>query len=228
MDCRYERLAIPIGLGTSYDVSLFYHVGIMGNWRDIMQEQFSILERCGLGYMAGQITLSYSNPSEDNTVTSTIQLLNDVLKQYPFTFRLNVTLINASPEIPYERPILEAMTKSCRRSIQDDSSRNKTSIVFYFHNKGGSKYVEPSDTEEYKTYLNIYHWRRYMEWFLLERPTLCIRAILNHGTQTCGVNLQMQPSMHYSGTSHGLINFYFFLCAFVCFIPTFVINSFSF
>jgi len=38
-----------------------------------------------------------------------------------------------------------------------------------------------------------------MEWFLLEKPTLCIRAMLYHGADTCGVNLRNQPRIHYSG-----------------------------
>jgi hypothetical protein len=201
-DCRYERLAFPIGLGTTYEISLFYHVGMIRNWLEIMQDQFSLLERCGLGYMASHITISYSNPSEGSATASTTQQLQDILKKYPFSFRLNATFIDASQQFPYERPILEATTYSCRRSAQDLSLSKKTHIVFYFHNKGSSKYVEPSDTEEYKTYLNIYHWRRYMEWFLLERPNLCIRAILNHGTMTCGVNLQKEPSKHYSGMTY--------------------------
>lgn len=38
-----------------------------------------------------------------------------------------------------------------------------------------------------------------MEWFLLEKPTLCLRAMLYHGVSTCGVNLFSWPSWHYSG-----------------------------
>ena len=38
-----------------------------------------------------------------------------------------------------------------------------------------------------------------MEWFLLEKPTLCLRAMLNHEASTCGINIQKGPSLHYSG-----------------------------
>jgi len=198
-DCHYDRLAFPIGLGTRYEVSLSYHVGMINNWREIIQDQFSLLESCGLGYLASQITISYYNPIVGSTSNSSIQKLQEILRKYPFSSRLNSTFIDASRHYPYEQPILEATTYSCRQYAQKYTSNQKTQIVFYFHNKGSSKYAEPSDEERYKTYQNIYHWRRYMEWFLLERPTLCIRAILNHGTMTCGVNLQKEPSRHYSG-----------------------------
>lgn len=174
-----------------------------------MRDQLSLLERCGLGYMADNMTISYSNPSDATTDESSIQQLREILTQYPFTSHMSMSFIDAGRQKPFERNIVEAAATSCHRSAQNSLSGNKTIIVFYFHNKGSSKFTEEKDTEEYKEYQNIYLWRRYMEWFLLERPTLCMRAILNHGTMTCGVNLQKHPSMHYSGKSMNVLYSFF-------------------
>jgi hypothetical protein len=189
----------PAGLGTLYDISLFYHIGMVLNWREIVEDQLSTLENCGLGYMASSMTLSYSNPSQEGQAQSSTSQIEDLLKKYPFSSKMKVNFLEASSRT-YERTIMEEISSSCQKSISEyPEGRTKTTIVFYFHNKGSSKYVQPENLEAYDEYLNVQYWRKYMEYFLLERPTLCTRAILNHGTLTCGVSMRKQPSMHYSG-----------------------------
>jgi len=164
------------------------------NWREIVEDQLSTLENCGLGYMASSITLSYNNPQKNTPTESSIHQIQDVLKKYLFTSQVEVNFIEAASKT-YERPIMEDIASFCQKSVD----RINTTIVFYFHNKGSSKYVDKTETEEFDHYRNTQYWRKYMEYFLLERPTLCARAILNHGTMTCGVNMRKQPSRHYSG-----------------------------
>lgn len=48
--CSFEYDAVPAGLGITYDVSIFYHVGMIKNWRSIVLDQLHTLEICGLGY----------------------------------------------------------------------------------------------------------------------------------------------------------------------------------
>jgi hypothetical protein len=81
--------------------------------------------------------------------------------RHHFATRLayNIIFLNIGTAIPYERPIMERMSSSCRHS-------NVTRIVFYFHNKGGSKFVEDKGTQEFETYSNIYYWRKFIEYFL--------------------------------------------------------------
>jgi hypothetical protein len=52
-----------------------------------------------------------------------------------------------------------------------------------------------------------------MEAFLLDRPSLCIRAIMNHGADTCGVNFYTIPYLHYSG------NFWAASCDYIVNLP---------
>lgn len=107
---------------------------------------------------------------------------------------------------------MESMSSSCRLK---NHIKNMTQIVFDFHNKGCSKYAKDNGTyeKEVETYSNIFYWRKFMEWFLLERPTLCARGILYHGVLTCGVNLRKFPTMSYSG------NFWSASCDYLAGLP---------
>jgi hypothetical protein len=211
--CQFEYFAIPTGLGVSYVVSLFYHIGMLNNWRQIVLDQLDTLEYCGLGYIASEMTISFHNVSPNQTESESIGQILELLNQYRFASRLlsNITFLDASTSSPRERLIMEHMSLNCRRT--DHHAKNMTRINFYFHDKGCSKYSEAPGTEEYDKSKNIFYWRKYMEWFLLERPTLCMRAILNHGSKTCGVDLRGFPSMHYSG------NFWSASCDYVADLP---------
>lgn len=213
--CQFEYDALPPGLGVSYAVSLFYHIGMLNNWRQIVLDQLDTLEYCGLGYIASDMTISFHNVSPNQTETESSTQILELLNQYRFASRLlsNITFLDASMSSPHERLILERMSLNCR-STDHPTSSNRTRIInFYFHDKGCSKHSETPGTEEYETSRNIFYWRKYMEWFLLERPTLCLRAILHHGSQTCGVDLRGFPSMHYSG------NFWSASCDYVKELP---------
>lgn len=210
--CSFEFAVAPNGLGVSYEISLFYHIGMLRNWHEIVLDQLDTLERCGLGYMASDMTISFSNPSPNRTENESIQEIGELLNQYHFATRLssNITFLNVGIAYPYERPIMEQMSSFCR--LKNRSSIMKQ-IVFYFHDKGCSKFVEDDGTKEFEIYSNVFYWRKFMEWFLLERPALCTRAILNYGAMTCGVNLRKHPSMAYSG------NFWSASCDYIADLP---------
>jgi hypothetical protein len=72
---------------------------------------------------------------------------------------------------------------------QEASKPKKPMIVFYFHNKGSSKY----QTSQYEKTL---HWRKLMEYFLHERPSLCLNELLYKGAGMCGI---MWHGNHFSG-----------------------------
>jgi len=216
--CSFELSTAPDGLGISYEISLYYHIGMLKNWREIVLDQLDTLERCGLGYMASDMTISYSNPFPNTTEEEAIEEIEQLLNRYNFASRLssNVTFMNAGQVIPYERPIMEHMSTSCRRFI--NNHKNMTRIVFYFHNKGCSRYSEDNETDASYRYQTIFYWRKFLEYFLLERPALCTRAILNYGTMTCGANAvtlveQKWNLKHYSG------NFWSASCNYIADLP---------
>jgi len=196
--CRSERYMVPQGLDDTYDVSIFYHIGMVNNWKDIVKEQLAKIEACGLGYIASGLTITFSNPSAEVSVLNSTREIRDLLHQYNFSKKLsdNLTIIDASSHYPYEVKVMETMASFC--SNQRLTNSPKRHLVFYLHDKGCSRYSDTDDLSRWE-YGYVEDWRAYMEAFLIDRPSLCIRAMMNHGAMTCGVNLQKYPYMHYSG-----------------------------
>lgn len=66
----------------------------------------------------------------------------------------------------------------------------KKIIGFYFHTKGSSRFVsnwnEPSMNKPW-TYSRALYWRKYMEYYTIERPEICIDYIINKNADACGV-----------------------------------------
>ena len=205
-DCKFEYHAAQKNDLGSYQVSLFYHIGLVGNWVNIVHDQLETLEQCGLGYIANDLTITYRNsPYPDD---HTVQLLQGMLNQYNFSTSLQtIQVINAGPTYPYEWPIMQEMYNKCSSKAKEtvpsvsppkDEDQTKR-IVFYLHNKGCSKYKASWRPDKHDPYYRVLLWRKYMEWFIHERPTLCLKAILRHGAMTCGVQLKSRPFVHYSG-----------------------------
>merc|ERR1719296_131436 len=101
-------------------------------------------------------------------------------------------------------------------TCQDISINASNAAVIYFHNKGASHYTDDwrSKTTKVWTYVYALRWRKYLEYFLLERPSLCLTA-LSHGATSCGVELHDDPYTHYSG------NFWTATCDFIKELPSF-------
>jgi hypothetical protein len=213
---------------------------MINNWKRVVTDQLHTLEYCGLGYMASSLTISYSKPKEstdtDDLSTATAEI-TEILNQFRFTTAIRVSFIESTTS-PWEQPVMESIARTCRNSTatggmehQDGSvpARNRSGrqqkesekkmFVYYFHNKGVSHYKNddwvqncvPNFTES--GYCHVIHWRKYMESFLLERPTLCLRAMLYHGALTCGVNLRWYYRWHYSG------NFWAASCDYIATLP---------
>jgi hypothetical protein len=226
------------------EIALFYHVGMINNWKRIVTDQMHTLEYCGLGYMASSLTISYSKPKEsidtDHTNLSTgdaTEEITEILNQFRFTTAIRVSFIESTTS-PWEKPVMESMARTCRsstttggmehqggsvptqnRSEGQQKGSEKKVFVYYFHNKGVSHYKNDDSVQNCVPnvtsfeYCNAIHWRKYMESFLLERPTLCLRAMLYHGALTCGVNLNHYSRWHYSG------NFWAASCDYIATLP---------
>ena len=99
--CVFEQA--PSGLGTVYDIAIFYHVGFINNWRNIVWDQLDTLEVCGLGYMASSMAVSHHTPPEgsNGTLDELVQMIHD----FPFSAKLNISYMEATT-FPYEKTIL--------------------------------------------------------------------------------------------------------------------------
>jgi hypothetical protein len=179
------KRVVPKG---NYSVALAYHVGMVKNWKSIAADQMRSLHTCGLDKMISHTILSYSN----GNLGDLLQTLNEHGTQFASP---NETV--HSVQVPWEGAAVNSVYGFCQRQVAQ--KKDKT-IVFYFHNKGASKYGsdwrEKVKQNETWTYGHSLYWRKYMEYFLLEHPERCINKIVNHGAGTCGPNWK---DSHYSG-----------------------------
>jgi len=173
----------------NFTVGLVYHVGMVKNWRAILADQMTTLNECGLLEIADEFVVSYSNGDED-------ELLDAVARS---TDRNMTSKTKESAGVPWEGPAMNAIREYCREQPAPESS-----VVFYFHNKGVSKWEEDwrddiTNKACTQTYAHSLYWRKYLEYFLTERPHLCLDQILLQNASTCGANWHVMPKNHYSG-----------------------------
>lgn len=98
---------------------------------------------------------------------------------------------------------LNRLHQHCRKQVTEFPDRK--SYVYYFHNKGACCMRNSKDPGD----LAVVSWREVMNTFILEFPSICIRA-LQRGYVSCGVDYQ---DAHYSG------NFWWADCHHVAALP---------
>lgn len=216
--CHMEYTTNYRNMFGDVQIHVVYHVGMLNNWKRVVMDQLQTLTICGLGSMASSMTISYSGGDVDE--------LKHVVELFPFIRQLKqvqqLVYLPASTEAPWEGKAMSYISQKCHETYNDTSNN---SVVYYFHNKGVSKYENDdwvNDCQPKKTiwtYCNVLHWRKYLEFFLLEKPTLCLTALLHHGASTCGIDLHDFPSWHYSG------NFWSATCTYVRTLPTTVLPT---
>jgi hypothetical protein len=159
-------------------INLVYHIGMVGNWRDVVTDQFNSLIKCGLLDAADNLYLTYSNGDGLWPVQDLLyQLLGDNLHK--------VKSIEESTQMPWEAPAMNMMLRHC-----NSSPSPKEEVVFYFHNKGTSRWSEDwkSKMDVPESYAYSLYWRKYLEYFTIERPQLCLEQLLLGGATSCGPN----------------------------------------
>ena len=159
-------------------INLVYHIGMVGNWRDVVTDQVNSLIKCGLLDAADNLYLTYSNGDGLWPVQDLLyQLLGDNLHK--------VKSIEESTQMPWEAPAMNMMLRHC-----NSSPSPKEEVVFYFHNKGTSRWSEDwkSKMDVPESYAYSLYWRKYLEYFTIERPQLCLEQLLLGGATSCGPN----------------------------------------
>jgi hypothetical protein len=183
----------------NYTITLAYHVGMLNNYKNIVTDQMKTLDQCGLGKAASEFILSYSGGElgDLHNLTRPYNLfVNDHDNNSNSSGR--PTTIVHTVKAPWEGAVMNQIADYCRARTVENVKSDKPTIVFYFHNKGSSKWAPGWQNALHKpfTYAYSLYWRKFMEYFLLERPELCIDQIVNKGAGSCGI---MFNHNHYSG-----------------------------
>lgn len=199
----------PKTVGVTYDISIVYHVGMVKNWRNVVIDQLHTLQTCGLGAMSSALVVSYSKGTEES-----VDELEEIINSFSFTKLVQITYHEVTA-VPWEQEAIRAISRYCTNK---GAAEGEKKFVYYFHNKGVSHYKETWKDSCVELdrwgYCKILYWRKYMEWFLIEKPTLCLRAMIHHDALTCGVQLRKRPRIHYSG------NFWAASCDYIKTLPS--------
>ena len=175
----------------SRSVIIGYHVGMLNNWRKIVKDQLNTLFHCGLGAVADHMYISYSNNS---TAGEELDQLKAILNQYSFA-RDATILFNENQ--PIEGVAINSLHEECTQRVQSMDSPQSDTVAFYFHSKGNSVYDPDWESiDVWYSYIYSLYWRKYMEYFTIERPYLCMKQIFDNGKNVCGV---LFDEDHFSG-----------------------------
>lgn len=183
IDCNTRELNADL------KVAVAFHVGMVNNWEVILDDQITTLLQCGLTDITEKFMVSYSNGDKGDL----LHFIND--KSLIGSNTISIETVE-STGAPWEGPAMNMIHEYCKRQPSPRSA-----VVFYFHNKGASKW-RPQWKERLDrpwSYSRSLYWRKMLEYFLIERPSLCLGKILFEDAATCGANWQLGPSKHYSG-----------------------------
>ena len=144
-------------------IDIVFHIATMNNWQSIVNEQLGTIEKSGLGTACDSLTMT--------VVGTQILEVHELVKN--LSFQHKVTIIHASEDFQqYEFPGIEAVIK-----IAQNKPNTK---ILYIHSKGVTHHNKHSE-------IPVRLWRRYMEYFTIERWEDCIKAL--DTVDTCGVDL---------------------------------------
>lgn len=160
-----------------------YHIGMLNNWRAVVKDQLNTIYQCGLGSVLDHMYISYSN---NNTLDDELQELKAILNQ--FTFARDATVVYNDHQ-PIEGLAINKLHEDCTNR-NAASSPDSDTVAFYFHTKGTSRYTSDweSNFNVPWSYSHVMYWRKYMEYFTIERPYLCMKQIFDNGNFACGVH----------------------------------------
>jgi hypothetical protein len=154
----------------------FYHVAALRGsaWEPIVSDQLQSVGSCSLLDVAN-VSIGFYG------LARALATMKNFLK--PFTPSISIGHVNSNESSWAELgevDTLQMVREYCSEGVGADGSTDKWAV--YFHSKGVSRNAYFSQT---------IHWRKYMEYFVLQNPQDCILALRN-GYSTCGVDWQGQ------------------------------------
>lgn len=142
-------------------LEIVYHIATLNSWEATVREQLETLERSGLGAACDRLTVT--------VVGADIERVDQMFR--PFSFYPKTRLIHACEDVRVcEFPGIEMA-----RQI---ALEEKDAKILYLHNKG-STHTQSARARPVRS------WRRYLEYFLIERWQECALAL--ESANLCGV-----------------------------------------
>ena len=181
-------------------IRIYYHAFATedSNWAYIFLDQFKMLQDHGLLGAADCVHITaLGNPIQ-----------RQLLKQLAATFsKTHVHELDSAvsmkdiasdfaslDESKAQKFLTEAVTlnKLWRDSQHDDF------YLLYLHTKGVSSLVRNFGQGDVITFKNVYYWRKYLDWGVIESWRECVGG-LEQGCHMAGCNFNSDPFAHFSG-----------------------------
>jgi hypothetical protein len=152
-------------------IEIVYHIATLNNWRNIVQEQLETLESSGLWEACDGLTVT--------VVGEQISEVQELFRELDRPEKLKI--VHVSNDLhQYEFPGIEM--------VQQIAQQKSAAKILYMHTKGLLHYKQNTET-------NVRLWRKYMEYFNMEKWQECIKAL--DCADICGVDLSRSPSGSY-------------------------------
>lgn len=157
------------------EAAIFFHAWPRNAWRFVMDDivatlQASPLSECGVPTFVGF-------PSDEIWPYENVD---------PLLHRM-IPPPNSAGHAHNEPVTLAALTAWC-------SEAPDNRIAIYIHDKGVRKPMK-----EIVHFIREWDWRKLHEYFLIERPQGCFRALTSGMADACGSELRQKPAVHFSG-----------------------------
>ena len=171
-------------LNRPYDVAIVYHVKLVNNWRNILHDQLITVIHCGLGdAVASRLLLSVCARDAEAGEADGIDELKRTVGQYIPQFGSSIQVDFIERKDCNDNLLGLPAAQSYCSSVSHSTDHHH--VVFHLHNGGASEYqpdwnVHKKASDEGR-YSRTLYWRKYAEFFVIERPIDCLKAIVNEG-----------------------------------------------
>lgn len=146
---------------------IYYHIFLINNWEQIVNEQVEVLNRSNL--LANSLIKIGAVYHENDT--SQNEILKNIFDKYK---NVEILFIKSNGGLG-ESETLAELKDWCDLL---DENRN----ILYIHAKGVTHHQSEKE-------IHVANWRKMMEYFLIDRWEKCIK-VLDEGYDCCGVNYQ--------------------------------------
>lgn len=151
---------------------IYFHICLLNNWLEVVNDMINEIFNSFLINKIKYVFFFVLGEKNEKNISDINNLLNKNDKFYLRSFEENMKI--------YEKSTLNFLLQDCKNNLENCK-------ILYLHSKGITK---PDN-------INVYYWRKYMEYFVIHQNDICIK-ILNE-SDTCGVNYRKLPKKHYSG-----------------------------
>lgn len=188
-------------------IKIYYHVYLTEDktWIPIFLDQLKTFYDSSLDAKTDTLHITVVGREQE------FEIFHGLIKYHTNFFRCKISVYffgKKNSEDDYKNYNNQDVQKFITESVtlqkiwEDSCTTPQPMKVLYFHTKGATslkRHLDKTDVDfGYNVVVNYYHWRKFLDWGLIENSQACIDA-LDTGYDVVGVNYSSWPSPHFSG-----------------------------